>query len=147
MKQPIFIDNSFEYEYELLDGVHTLYYSPEHPWSLDTRGTVALRVKDDGEEYVFFCGVFSSGCKILMINTPSFKSFIFESICFSNLSWLKIIGIFILKVPSLSQHNKACSVLLCRQQIPSCLILALDQVKYFLSISFQVLLSRTYSGF
>ena len=56
MKHAIFLSGEYEYQYEIIDGVHTLFYADSAPWSLGTRGTVALRVKDNGDEHVFFTG-------------------------------------------------------------------------------------------
>ena len=49
----IFIDEQYEYDYEELDGVHTLYYNNCEQWNKHTRGEIALQLIDDGNGLIF----------------------------------------------------------------------------------------------
>lgn len=49
MKQQIFINDVYEYDYELLeDNVHILYHSNTSQWYDHIKGTIAMSIKDDG---------------------------------------------------------------------------------------------------
>ena len=47
MKQ-IFVDDQYDYDYQEVDGVHTLYYSNSSSWTNHTRGEIALQIEDHG---------------------------------------------------------------------------------------------------
>jgi len=49
----IFIDGEYEYDYEELDGVYTLYHNHSEQWNLHTKGGVALQIIDDGNGLKF----------------------------------------------------------------------------------------------
>lgn len=51
MKQQIFTDNEYYYDYELLNdnnNIHTLYFSNSEYWASEYKGEVAFQLKDDG---------------------------------------------------------------------------------------------------
>lgn len=48
MKQQIFIDNEYQYDYEVDGEIHRLSYCNTEFWSDHVRGTVAFEIKDDG---------------------------------------------------------------------------------------------------
>lgn len=50
MKKLIIIDNTHEYDYELTDKTHTLYYNNSDNWSDHTKGTIAMSITDDDDE-------------------------------------------------------------------------------------------------
>ena len=47
MKKEIYLNLQHEYDYEEVDGVHTLYYNNAECWQSDVRGTVAFSLVDD----------------------------------------------------------------------------------------------------
>jgi len=47
----IFLDGQHEYNLESKGNTHTLYFSHSEAWCIDIRGTVALRIKDDGNGF------------------------------------------------------------------------------------------------
>jgi hypothetical protein len=44
----IFIDGTTEYQYELIDKTHTLYYNQGEQWQDSVKGTVAMSIVDTG---------------------------------------------------------------------------------------------------
>lgn len=48
MKQQIFIDDEYQYDYENNDGLHVLYYSNNEYWYSDIGGTLCMAIKDSG---------------------------------------------------------------------------------------------------
>lgn len=50
MKKLIIVDSIPEYEYELIDKTHYLYYNLSNQWSDSTKGTVAMSIVDTGDE-------------------------------------------------------------------------------------------------
>lgn len=48
MKQQIFVDNVYDYDYEEQDGTHTLYRSNGDHWNGHAKGEVAMAIEDDG---------------------------------------------------------------------------------------------------
>ena len=52
MKQQIFINDVYEYDYEILDlrdgKYHNLYYNNGSEWTEHVKGMVAMSIKDDG---------------------------------------------------------------------------------------------------
>lgn len=54
MKQQIFADNEYHYDYELLNGnIHTLYFSNSDYWAEEYKGKIAFQLKDDGNGLIF----------------------------------------------------------------------------------------------
>lgn len=53
MKKCIYLDGNYEYDYEELDGVHTLYFNNSECWQSDTRGTIAFSLTDDENGLIF----------------------------------------------------------------------------------------------
>ena len=49
----IFIDEEHEYDYEEVEGVHTLYYNNSGYWNSSVRNTIALQITDDGNGLIF----------------------------------------------------------------------------------------------
>ena len=49
MKQQIFIDDDYQYDYENNGELHTLYYSNNDYWFTDIRGSVCMEIKDSGD--------------------------------------------------------------------------------------------------
>jgi len=47
MKQ-IFVDDQYDYDYQEVDGMHTLYYSNSSSWTSHVRGEIALQIEDHG---------------------------------------------------------------------------------------------------
>ncbi len=48
MKQQIFADNEYHYDYELLNGnIHKLYFSNSEYWASEYKGQIAFQLKDD----------------------------------------------------------------------------------------------------
>ena len=53
MKQQIFVDDVYEYDYELLaDSIHALYYSNGDQWNEHIKGNITMSIKDDGNGLV-----------------------------------------------------------------------------------------------
>lgn len=52
MKKLIIIDETHEYDYELKDKTHILYYNNSDSWSDHTKGTIAMSIIDEGDEIV-----------------------------------------------------------------------------------------------
>ena len=50
MKQQIFIDGEYQYDYEKKDDYHILSYCDTEFWTATTRNTKALVIKDDGDK-------------------------------------------------------------------------------------------------
>ena len=49
MKQPIYLNNAHEYDYELIDNnTHTLYASNSSTWTEMFRNTILFQLKDEG---------------------------------------------------------------------------------------------------
>lgn len=49
MRQQIFVDNEYMYDYEIIDdNRHTLYYSNNEYWSDHIQGHVAMQIINDG---------------------------------------------------------------------------------------------------
>ena len=48
MKQQIFINVVYDYDYEVVDNKHTLFYSKDMSWSDTVKGEIALQIEDDG---------------------------------------------------------------------------------------------------
>ena len=49
MKQPIFFNDTHEYDYELIDGnKYTLYASDTLSWNESFRGKILMQLEDDG---------------------------------------------------------------------------------------------------
>jgi hypothetical protein len=49
MRQQIFIDDEYNFDYELVDhNKHTLYFSNSEYWTEHTKGTIAFQLEDDG---------------------------------------------------------------------------------------------------
>lgn len=54
MKQPIFVDGVYDYDYEVVDdNKHTLYYSTEEHLTSHYIGKIALQIEDDGNGFKF----------------------------------------------------------------------------------------------
>lgn len=54
MKQQIFVDGVYDYDYEVVDdNKHTLYYSTGDNWTSYYRGKIALQIEDDGNGFKF----------------------------------------------------------------------------------------------
>lgn len=54
MKQQIFVDNDYAYDYEIVDdNRHTLYYSNDEFWSDHVKGHVAMQIMDDGNGLIW----------------------------------------------------------------------------------------------
>jgi hypothetical protein len=52
MKNQIFVDGVYEYDYELVDDTkHTLYYAKTDQWTSHIRGEIAFQLKDDGNGF------------------------------------------------------------------------------------------------
>lgn len=49
-RKEIFIDGVAEYQYELKDKTHILYYNNSDQWCDSTKGTVAMSIIDTGDE-------------------------------------------------------------------------------------------------
>jgi hypothetical protein len=49
----IFIDGEYEYDYELIDNIHTLYYNNSENWDINVRNTIALQIIDNGNNLIF----------------------------------------------------------------------------------------------
>ena len=49
----IVIDREYEYDYEEVGGVHTLYYINSKHWHSNVRGKIALQLSDDGNGLIF----------------------------------------------------------------------------------------------
>lgn len=49
----IFVDGEYEYDYEEVDGVHTLHYNNSEYWNSNIRNTIALQLTDDGNGLIF----------------------------------------------------------------------------------------------
>lgn len=49
MKQQIFIDDEYQYDYEKKESTHILYYSNNDYWLNDIRGSVCMEIKDSGD--------------------------------------------------------------------------------------------------
>jgi len=48
MKKQIFVDDAHDYDYEEVDGTHTLYYSNGEQWNNFVKGDIAMTIDDDG---------------------------------------------------------------------------------------------------
>lgn len=49
MKQQIFVDGVYDYDYEVVDdNKHTLYYSTGEHWASHFKGEIAFKIVDDG---------------------------------------------------------------------------------------------------
>ena len=49
MKQQIFVDSQYSFDYEVVDGnKHTLYHSNSEYWANHIKGTIAFQLEDDG---------------------------------------------------------------------------------------------------
>jgi len=48
MKKQIFVDDAHDYDYEEVDGTHTLYYSNGEQWNNFIKGDIAMTIDDDG---------------------------------------------------------------------------------------------------
>jgi hypothetical protein len=48
MKQQIFIDDEYQYDYENNGELHTLYYSKNEYWFTDIRGSISMEIQDSG---------------------------------------------------------------------------------------------------
>lgn len=54
MKQQIFVDGVYDYDYEVVDdNIHTLYYSTGEHWTSHFRGEIAFQIEDDGNGLKF----------------------------------------------------------------------------------------------
>jgi hypothetical protein len=52
MKQQIYVNGIYEYDYELIDdNIHTLYYSISEHWTSTIRGEIAFAIEDDGNGF------------------------------------------------------------------------------------------------
>ena len=52
MKQQIFVDGGYDYDYEVVDdNIHTLYYSKREHWTESLRGEIAFQIEDDGNGF------------------------------------------------------------------------------------------------
>lgn len=52
MKQQIFVDGGYDYDYEVIDNnKHTLYYSKRNHWTESLRGEIAFQIEDDGDGF------------------------------------------------------------------------------------------------
>lgn len=49
----IFIDEQYEYDYEEVDGIHTLYRNNSEIWNSNVRGEVVMEITDDGNGLIF----------------------------------------------------------------------------------------------
>lgn len=49
----IFIDGEYDYDYEKVDCIHTLYYNNCEHWNEDTKGTIALQIIENNEGLKF----------------------------------------------------------------------------------------------
>jgi len=49
MKQQIFVNSKYQFDYEVIDGnKHTLYFSNSDYWTNHIKGTIAFQLEDDG---------------------------------------------------------------------------------------------------
>jgi hypothetical protein len=49
MKQQIFVDGRYDFDYEIVDDTkHTLYFSNDSSWSSHIRDRIAFQIEDDG---------------------------------------------------------------------------------------------------
>ena len=54
MKEQIFVDGVYDYDYEVVDdNKHTLYYSTGEHWTSHYRGEIAFQIEDDGNGLKF----------------------------------------------------------------------------------------------
>lgn len=53
MKQAIFVNSEYDYDYEEQDGRHTLYRSNGSHWNSHARGEAVMTIKDDGNGLIF----------------------------------------------------------------------------------------------
>jgi hypothetical protein len=51
--QEVFVDGEYEYDYEEVNGVHTLYYNNCEHWHSHIKGTIALQLINDGNGLKF----------------------------------------------------------------------------------------------
>lgn len=53
----ILTDDNYEFDYEEVDGVHTLYFTNADCWQDNTKNTIAMEIVDDGNGLVLkpFC--------------------------------------------------------------------------------------------
>jgi len=52
MKEQIFIDGEYDYDYAIVDDTkHTLYYSNAEHWSSHVKGQIAFQLEDDGNGF------------------------------------------------------------------------------------------------
>jgi hypothetical protein len=52
MKQQIFVDNEYHFDYDVESDIHTLYYNNSEYWSSHIRDRIALQIHDDGNGLV-----------------------------------------------------------------------------------------------
>lgn len=51
--QEIFVNGEYQYDYECVGKVHTLYYSEGEEWCDDVKGQIAMQITDDGNGLIF----------------------------------------------------------------------------------------------
>lgn len=51
MKKEILWENNYEYDLEVIDNVHTLYYANVESWQSDVRNTIALQLINTGNDF------------------------------------------------------------------------------------------------
>lgn len=58
MRKMILTDDIYEFDYEEVDGVHTLYFNNADCWQDSSKNTIAMEIVDDGNGLVlnYFCG-------------------------------------------------------------------------------------------
>jgi len=53
MKKQIFWEDEYSYDLEVKDNIYTLYYSNNECWQSNFRNTVALKMINTGNEFIF----------------------------------------------------------------------------------------------
>jgi hypothetical protein len=51
MKNPIFVDDTHDYDLLIDNDVYTLFYSEGEQWSSNTRGKIAMEINDTGNGF------------------------------------------------------------------------------------------------
>lgn len=49
----VFIDEEYQYDYEYVDRIHTLYYSKGELWCESHKGQIAMQIEDSGDGIIF----------------------------------------------------------------------------------------------
>jgi len=51
MKKPIFLENEYQYDLEVIDNICTLYYSNNECWQSNIRNTITLQLVNTGNGF------------------------------------------------------------------------------------------------